>query len=64
MPQFDQMYYDQKWSVYDTWRAFGRNVRIYTMTAAKRMVETVTASKRRVETISAQNRRVETITGV
>ena len=29
MPLFDTMYYDQKYSLWDTFRAFGRNLKAY-----------------------------------
>jgi len=64
MPQFDQMYYDQKWSVWDTIRAFGRTIRVYMITAGHRTTEVITTSKRRVNVISSAKRRVKTITGV
>jgi len=42
MPLFDTMYYDQKWSLWDTWRAFGRNLRAYVMTAHYKMGNLIT----------------------
>ena len=59
MPLFDTMYYDQKWSLWDTWKSFGRNVRGYVMTAAYRMGELVTTQYRRGEVITTQKRRGE-----
>ena len=63
MPQFDQMYYDQKWSLWDTWKAIGRNIRGYVMTASYRMGNVVTAQKRRGDVVVAQKRRGNIITG-
>ena len=62
MPLFDQMYYDQKWSLWDTWKAVGRNVRAYVMTAAYRMGNVVTAQKRRGDVATTQKRRGKVIT--
>ncbi len=59
---FDTGYYDQKWSVWDTWNSFGRNLRVYVMTAGRRMVNVVTAQNRRANVVTAQNRRSRVIT--
>ena len=64
MPLFDQMEFNQKWSVWDTWRAFDRNVRTYLMTAGYKMGNIVTATYRRGQSLSAKRRRGEIITGV
>ena len=64
MPLFDQMYYDQKWSVWDTWRSIGRNVRAYVITTSYNLGRVVTASKRRANVITTQKRRGNIITGV
>ena len=61
---YDFAYYDQKWSVWDTWRAFGRVVRGYLLTASCRMGNMITTQKRRGNAITTQKRRGETITGV
>jgi len=57
MPLFDQMYYDQKWSLWDTWPAFGRNVRAYVITAGYRISRVITGQNRRANVITAQKRR-------
>ncbi len=57
MPLFDQMYYDQKWSVWDTWNSFGRNVRAYAITAAYKLSRVVSTQNRRSNVITTQNRR-------
>ncbi len=57
MPLFDSMYYDQKWSLWDTWKSFGRNVRGYVTTAAYRMGNVITAQKRRGQAVTTQKRR-------
>lgn len=62
MPQFDQMQYDQKWSVWDTWKGVGRNIRVYAITAATKITRTVTGQNRRAKAITAQNRRGKIIT--
>lgn len=64
MPLYDMMYYDQKWSLWDTFKAFGRNVRAYLITTSYRMGEIVTAQKRRGEMVTTQKRRGDIITGV
>ena len=64
MPLFDEMYFDEKWSVWDTWRALGRNVRAYLVTAGYRMANVITTQKRRANTITTQKRRANVITGV
>ena len=64
MPLFDQMYFDQKWSLFDTFRAFGRNLRAYMITAAYRVGGIVTTQNRRGELVTTQKRRGEIITGV
>ncbi len=63
MPLFDQMYFDQKWSLWDTWLAsVARNVRAYLMTAAYKMGNVITASKNRGNIITAEKRRGKVIT--
>ena len=62
MPLFDQMYYDQKWSLWDTWEAFGRSVRAYVLTAQNRISRVVTTQNRRSNVVTAQNRRSKVIT--
>lgn len=63
MPLFDEMYYDQKWSVWDTFSSFGRNMKGYVITAAYRMGNLITAQHRRGNTITTQHRRGEVIKG-
>lgn len=63
MPLFDQMYYDQKWSLWDTWLAsVARNVRGYVMTAAYRMGNVITTQKGRGQAVTTQKGRGEVIT--
>ena len=57
MPLFDQMYYDQKWSLWDTWQGFGRNVRAYLITTATKLSRAITTQNRRANAITTQNRR-------
>ena len=65
MPLFDQMYFDQKWSVWDSWLASaGRNVRAYVITASSKLGRIITAQNRRSNVITTQNRRSNIITGV
>ena len=64
MPLFNQMYYDQKWSVWDTWRAVGRNVRGYIITTQRRMGNLITSQKQRGNVITTQKHRGNVITGV
>lgn len=65
MPLFDQMYYDQKWSLWDSWLASaGRNVRAYVMTAASKLGRVITTQNRRANAITTQNRKANIITGV
>lgn len=61
MPLFDQMYYDQKWSVWDTFGGFARNVRVYVAVAAHHITNVVTAQNRRSNVVTAQNRRSKVI---
>ena len=62
MPLFDTNYYDQKWSVWDTWNSFGRNVRAYVMVAAHRLAQAVTTQNRRGNVVTTPNRRSKVIT--
>jgi len=64
MPLFDQMYFAQKWSLWDTWASGGRNVRAYVITTAYRLGRTITGQNRRANAITTQNRRSNVITGV
>ncbi len=64
MPLFDQMYYDQKWSLWDTWNSFGRNLRAYVITAGYKLVRAITTQNRRGKAITTQNRRSNVTTGV
>ncbi len=61
MALFDQMYFDQKWSVWDTWNSFGRNLRVYVMTASRRITRAVTAQNRRTNVVTTPNRRSKVI---
>ncbi len=62
MPTFDSMYYDQKWSVWDTWKAAGRNVRAYVITAGTKVSRVITGQNRRTNVITGQNRRTNITT--
>jgi len=64
MPQFDQMYYDQKWSIWDTFRALGTVFLGYVITAAHIMGDVITSQKDRGDVITAQEDRGDNITGV
>lgn len=57
MPLFNDMYFDQKWSLWDTWPAFGRNVRAYVITAGYQVSRVITGQNRRANVITAQKRR-------
>lgn len=59
MPMFDDMYYDQKWSLWDTFNGFARNVKAYLVSAGYRMVNHVGTQNRRGEMVTTQNRRGE-----
>ena len=61
MPLFDSMYYDQKWSLWDTWKSFGRNARGYIITAAYRMGNLVTTQKSRGQVVTTQKSRGDII---
>lgn len=63
-PLFDQMYFDQKWSVWDTWRAIGRNIRGYVITTQYRIGALITTQKRQGDVVRTQKRRGNIITGV
>jgi len=62
MPLFDQMYFDQKWSVWDTWRSFGRVLKVYVITAGYKMANVITGQKRSGNAVTTQKRRGEVIT--
>lgn len=65
MALFDSFYFDQKWSLWDTWLAsVGRNVRAYVITAAYKLGRVITTQKRRADVITTQKRRSNIITGV
>ena len=64
MPLFDQMYYDQKWSLWDTWQSIGRTCRGYLITTQRRMGNLITGQKQQGETITAQKQQGNVITGV
>ncbi len=59
MPLFDQMYYDQKWSVWDTWSStIGRKIRVAVITTQYRLMKIITAQYRLLKVIKAQYRKV------
>ena len=62
MPQFDDMYYDQKWSLWDTFNGFARNVRAYLTTAGKRLGSLIGTQNRRDQMVTTQNRQAKIIT--
>lgn len=64
MALFNEMFFDQKWSLWDTWLAFGRNVRAYVIVAAYKLGRAITTQKRRANAITTQKRRGNIITGV
>ncbi len=61
MALFNQMHYDQKWSLWDTWPSFGRNVRAYVITAASKLGRAITTQNRRANVITTQKRRANII---
>jgi len=63
MPLFDTMLWNQKWSIWDTWKSYGRKIMVHAVTAQHRMVRTVTGQKRLVNALTAMYRKVITITG-
>lgn len=63
MPLFDGMYYDQKWSLWDTFPGFVRNIRGYLIVTGHRMSNLVTARNRRETLVTAKYRRGRGITG-
>ena len=62
MPMFDDMYFDQKWSLWDTFNGFARNVRAYLSTAGYRLGNLIGAQNRRRQMVTTQNRRAKIIT--
>lgn len=64
MPLYNQFFYNQKWSVWNTWRAFGRTIRVYLITAGYRMGNLITTQKRRTNIVTTQKRRGNIVTGV
>ncbi|KKM06389.1 hypothetical protein LCGC14_1744500 [marine sediment metagenome] len=63
MPLFDGMYFDQKWSLWDTFPGFARNIQGYLIVAGYRMGSLVTARNRRENLITAKYRRGQGISG-
>ena len=63
MPLYDNFYFDQKWSVWDTWRAFGRTLRAYVITTSFRLGRVISASNRRGNVVATSKRRGNIITG-
>lgn len=63
MPLYDEMYYDQKWSLWDMAVFIYKKARGYMVTAAYRVGNIVTAQKSRGEVVTAQKRRGEVIKG-
>jgi len=64
MATYDSGYYDQKWGVYDTFRALGTVFLGYVITAAHIMGDVITGQKDRGDVITAQEDRGDNITGV
>ena len=64
MPEFDTFHYDQKWGIYDTFRAIGTAFRGYVVTTSAFMGNVITGQKDRGNTITAQKDKGEKITGV
>jgi len=63
MPLFDQMYYDQKWSLWDSWLAsVARNIRTYVVTAGYSLGRIITASKNRGYAFTGSKNRGKVIT--
>ncbi len=63
MPLFDEMYYDQKWSLWDSWKlSVGRGLRTAVITAQHRLISVWTAQFRLLNTITAQYRKIKNIT--
>ena len=59
MPYFDQMYYDQKWSLWDTWYStISRKLRVVAITTQHRLVSVIKAQYRLVNAITAQYRKL------
>jgi len=59
MPLFDDMYFDQKWSMWDSWiYSIGRKLRVAAMTTQHRLVNVITAQNRLVNFITAQYRKI------
>jgi len=62
MPLFDTMYYDQKWSLWDTWKSFGRSVRLYLIVAGYKASNLIPLQYRNGLAITTQKRRSRIIT--
>ena len=63
MPLFDGMHYDQKWSLWDTFPGFVRNITGNLIVSAHRMGNLVSAKRRGQNLISALRRRSNTTSG-
>ncbi len=63
MPSFDDMRYDQKWSLWDTWASVGRRIKLAVITTQYRFFGILTAQYRLLNVIKAQYRNIRGQTG-
>lgn len=63
MALFDEMYFNEKWSLWDTAIHVFKGARGYLITAAYRVGRIVTAQKSHGEVVTAQKSQSDTITG-
>lgn len=63
MPLFDEMYYDQKWSLWDTASQVYKKAKGYLKIAAYRMGNIVTAQTSHGEVVTTQKSQGKIITG-
>ena len=56
---FDGGYYNQKWSMWDTWSStIGRRLRVAVITTQYRLMKIITAQNRLLSVITAQYRKI------
>ena len=59
MPLFDEMNFDQKWSLWDTWLStISRGLTVAVITTQYRLIKVITAQNRLLKVITAQYRKL------
>ena len=63
MPRYNTVRYNQKWSLYNTWSAGVRRLKIIATTTQYRLIRTFTAQNRFIAAATSQYRRIIGRTG-